>query len=126
MARRRLPGWVVPGRTLGRMPSRGPAGDDVTHLLTRSSLGALIALEYGEVTHGIPVMLTSSFSTTLRQRRTALVRRQCAEICRWSFRLVELRPGAVDRARSLKPSIALVAESGIAMRGEVVLERLLC
>lgn len=44
---------------------------------------------------------------------------------RGGFRLVELRPGAVDRARSLKPSIPLIGEHGIAMHDELVLQRLL-
>ena len=44
---------------------------------------------------------------------------------RQGFRLVELRPGAVDRARSLKPTIPLIGEHGIAMHDELVLQRLL-
>ena len=44
---------------------------------------------------------------------------------RQGFRLVELRTGAVDRARFLKPSIPLIGEHGIAMHDELVLQRLL-
>jgi ribosomal protein S18 acetylase RimI-like enzyme len=43
---------------------------------------------------------------------------------RHGFRLVELRPGAVDRARAAKPSIPVVGRHGIPMRDELVLERL--
>jgi ribosomal protein S18 acetylase RimI-like enzyme len=42
---------------------------------------------------------------------------------RLGFRLVELRPGAVDEARrTLKPEIAPVGESGIPIRDELELE----
>jgi GNAT superfamily N-acetyltransferase len=41
----------------------------------------------------------------------------------WGFRLVALRPGAVDDARSrLKPEIGLVGEHGIPIRDELELE----
>ncbi|MFN2589654.1 MAG: GNAT family N-acetyltransferase [Actinomycetota bacterium] len=39
------------------------------------------------------------------------------------FQLVELRPGAVDRSRDLKPQIPLVGPSGIPIRDELVLEQ---
>ncbi len=38
------------------------------------------------------------------------------------YRLVALYPGAVDRARALKPGIALLGESGIPIRDELELE----
>jgi ribosomal protein S18 acetylase RimI-like enzyme len=42
---------------------------------------------------------------------------------RHGFRLAELHPGAVDRARVLKPSIPEVGPSGIPLHDEIVLER---
>ncbi len=42
---------------------------------------------------------------------------------RRGFRLVELFPGAVDRARKHKPSIPLVGDSGIPVRDELLLVR---
>jgi ribosomal protein S18 acetylase RimI-like enzyme len=42
---------------------------------------------------------------------------------RRGFRLGALRPGAVDRARALKPSIALVGDDGIPLRDELELEK---
>ncbi len=42
---------------------------------------------------------------------------------RHGFRLVALHPGAVDRARLVKPSIPALGHLGIPMRDELVLER---
>ena len=42
---------------------------------------------------------------------------------RRGFRLRAVRVGAVDRARSLKPSIPLVGDHGIPLRDEIELER---
>ncbi len=42
---------------------------------------------------------------------------------RRGFRLAELAPGALDRARELEPSIPLVGSSGIPVRDELVLVR---
>jgi GNAT superfamily N-acetyltransferase len=42
---------------------------------------------------------------------------------RRGFRIAAVRPGAVDRARSLKPSISLIGEFGIPIRDEIDLER---
>ncbi len=42
---------------------------------------------------------------------------------RRGFRLLELRAGAIERARSRKPSIPLVGGSGILVRDELVLVR---
>lgn len=42
---------------------------------------------------------------------------------RREFRIVAVRPGAVDKARSLKPSISLIGEYGIPIRDEIELER---
>jgi DNA-3-methyladenine glycosylase I len=42
---------------------------------------------------------------------------------RHGFRLVELRAGAVDRARASNPHIPLIGSGGILMRDELVLER---
>jgi hypothetical protein len=39
------------------------------------------------------------------------------------FRLTELRPGAVDRARETKPAIPELGEYGIPLRDELDLER---
>jgi ribosomal protein S18 acetylase RimI-like enzyme len=44
---------------------------------------------------------------------------------RHGFRLVALRPGAVDEARRLKPSISPTGHAGIAIRDELELERAL-
>ena len=41
---------------------------------------------------------------------------------RRGFRLVALRPGAVERGRRLKPEIPLVGEHGIPLRDEIELE----
>jgi GNAT superfamily N-acetyltransferase len=42
---------------------------------------------------------------------------------RRDFRITEVRPGAVDDARRLKPSIPIVGEYGIPIRDEIDLER---
>ena len=42
---------------------------------------------------------------------------------RHGFRLTAVRPGAVDRARALKPEIPDVAANGIPIRDELLLER---
>jgi GNAT superfamily N-acetyltransferase len=44
---------------------------------------------------------------------------------RRDFRLMQVRPGAVDAARKLKPSIPLSGENGIPMREEIDLCRVL-
>jgi GNAT superfamily N-acetyltransferase len=44
---------------------------------------------------------------------------------RHGFRLVALRPGAVDEARRMKPSISPTGHAGIAIRDELELERAL-
>jgi hypothetical protein len=36
---------------------------------------------------------------------------------------MEVRPGAVDKSRSLKPSISLIGAYGIPIRDEIELER---
>jgi hypothetical protein len=36
---------------------------------------------------------------------------------------VEVRPGAVDKARFIKPSISLIGEYGIPIHDEIELER---
>jgi GNAT superfamily N-acetyltransferase len=43
---------------------------------------------------------------------------------RRGFRLVELRPGAADAARRLKPEIPVTGAHGIALRDELELERM--
>ena len=43
---------------------------------------------------------------------------------RHGFRLVELRPGAVDAARRLKPEIPATGAHGIPLRDELELERM--
>jgi len=42
---------------------------------------------------------------------------------RRGFRMVEVRPGAVDKARFIKPSISLIGEYGIPIHDEIELER---
>ena len=42
---------------------------------------------------------------------------------RRGFRLAELRPGAVDRARQLKPQIPTAGDYGIPLRDEIDLTR---
>jgi GNAT superfamily N-acetyltransferase len=42
---------------------------------------------------------------------------------RRGFRMVEVRPGAVDKARFIKPSISLIGEYGIPIRDEIEFER---
>jgi ribosomal protein S18 acetylase RimI-like enzyme len=42
---------------------------------------------------------------------------------RHGFRLVEIHPGAIDRARALKPTIPEIGQNGIPMHDEIVLER---
>ena len=44
---------------------------------------------------------------------------------RHGFRLVEVRPGAIDRARGVKPTIPEIGRNGIPMHDEIVLERCL-
>lgn len=44
---------------------------------------------------------------------------------RRDFRLMQVRPGAVDAARKLKPTIPLIGECGIPMREEIDLCRVL-
>ncbi len=42
---------------------------------------------------------------------------------RQGYHISGIRPGAVDEARKLKPTIPLVAENGIAIRDEITLEK---
>jgi L-amino acid N-acyltransferase YncA len=42
---------------------------------------------------------------------------------RRGFRIIAVRPGAVDESRRIKPSISAVGEYGIAIRDEIELER---
>ena len=42
---------------------------------------------------------------------------------RRGFRITEVRPGAVDKSRCIKPSISLIGEYGIPIRDEIELER---
>jgi ribosomal protein S18 acetylase RimI-like enzyme len=41
---------------------------------------------------------------------------------RHGFRLAGIRPGAIDRARALKPTIPEIGRHGIPMRDEIILE----
>jgi ribosomal protein S18 acetylase RimI-like enzyme len=41
---------------------------------------------------------------------------------RHGFRLAEIRPGAIDRARAIKPTIPEIGRQGIPMRDEIILE----
>jgi ribosomal protein S18 acetylase RimI-like enzyme len=78
---------------------------------------ALVAAAVAEFVHA-GVQRVCVVTTNDNLRALATYQRQ-------GFRLVELRPGAVDRARSLKPSIPLIGEHGIAIHDELVLQRLL-
>ena len=42
---------------------------------------------------------------------------------RRGFRITEARPGAVDQARRLKPSISMIGEFGLPIHDEIELER---
>ena len=44
---------------------------------------------------------------------------------RRGFRMKEVRPGAVDESRRIKPSISMIGEYGIPIRDEIELERLI-
>ena len=78
---------------------------------------ALVAAAVAEFVHA-GVQRVCVVTTNDNLRALATYQRQ-------GFRLVELRPGAVARARSLKPSIPLIGEHGIAIHDELVLQRLL-
>jgi hypothetical protein len=45
---------------------------------------------------------------------------------RRGFRLAQVRPGAVDKARFIKPSISRIGEYGIPIRDEIELEYQVC
>ena len=42
---------------------------------------------------------------------------------RRGFRIIAVRPGAVDESRRIKPSISAIGEYGIPIRDEIELER---
>jgi GNAT superfamily N-acetyltransferase len=83
----------------------------VSHGIGTALIEALIARLQAEVVDVLRVTTTNDNLNALRfyQRR--------------GFRMTEVRPGAVDRARSQKPSIPLVGEFGIPIHDEIDLER---
>jgi GNAT superfamily N-acetyltransferase len=72
---------------------------------------ALISKLRGEMVTVLKVTTTNDNLDALRfyQRR--------------GFRITQVRPGAVDKSRSIKPSISLIGEHGIPIRDEIELER---
>lgn len=110
------------GRRVGVATLRGdPAGDD-------PELMSLDSLEEGRGVGSALIEAACGWARSLGARRLRVVTtndnlRALSLYQRHGFRLVALRPGAVERARRLKPSIPQVGASGIPIHDELELAR---
>jgi GNAT superfamily N-acetyltransferase len=91
----------------------------------------LITLDAIKVHQGVGTALIEFLITSLRAQGMGLLRVTTTNdnldalrfYQRRGFRMMVVRPGAVDDARRIKPSITAIGEYGIPVRDEIELER---
>jgi GNAT superfamily N-acetyltransferase len=97
----------------------------------RIKFGELITLDAITANRGVGTALIEALISRLQNEMATILRVTTTNdnlnalrfYQRRGFRITEVRPGAVDRARCLKPSISLIGEYGIPIRDEIELER---
>lgn len=117
-----LPGWLaeLDGRVAGLL----------TYQL-RDGAAEIVTINVVEPGQGIGTALLAELARAMRDRGVDRLRVTTTNdnldalrfYQRNGFRLVELRPGAIARARRVKPSIPETGQHGIAIRDELDLER---
>ena len=101
------------------------------HETDRIRFAELITLDAIIANRGIGTALIEALISRLRTETATVLRVTTTNdnldalrfYQRRGFRITEVRPGAVDKARSIKPSISLTGEYGIPIRDEIELER---
>ena len=91
----------------------------------------LVTLDAVTAGQGVGTALIDALISKLQAERVTLLRVTTTNdnlnalrfYQRRGFRITAVRPGAVDKARRLKPSISLIGEYGIPIRDEIELER---
>ena len=94
------------------------------------AVAELVTLDAITAGQGVGTALIEALLSRLRAEGVAILRATTTNdnlnalrfYQRRGFRIREVRPGAVDDARRLKPSISMVGEYGIPIRDEIELE----
>lgn len=97
----------------------------------QTKVAELITLDAVTAGQGVGTALVEALLSRLRAERVTVLRVTTTNdnldalrfYQRRGFRIVAVRPGAVDKARRAKPSIPLVGEYGISISDEIELER---
>jgi GNAT superfamily N-acetyltransferase len=95
------------------------------------AVAELVTLDAVTVGQGVGTALIDALISRLRAEKVEVLRVTTTNdnlnalrfYQRRGFRLTEVRPGAVDDARRVKPSISMIGEYGIPIRDEIELER---
>jgi GNAT superfamily N-acetyltransferase len=106
----------------------------ITYQVRRSNniaLAELITLDAVTPKRGVGTALIEALAFKLRTERVGVLRLTTTNdnldalrfYQRRGFRIIAVRPGAVDEARRIKPSIPFIGEYGIPIHDEIELER---
>jgi GNAT superfamily N-acetyltransferase len=104
-----------------------------TYQIRRTNIAELITLDAVTAKRGVETALIEALVSRLRVEGVSVLRvittNDNLDALRFyqrrGFRITAVRPGAVDEARRVKPSISEIGEYGIPIRDEIELERLL-
>jgi GNAT superfamily N-acetyltransferase len=104
-----------------------------TYQIRRTNIAELITLDAVTAKQGVGTALIEALVSRLRVEGVSVLRVTTTNdnldalrfYQRRGFRITAVRPGAVDEARRVKPSISEIGEYGIPIRDEIELERLL-
>ncbi len=104
-----------------------------TYQIRRTNIAELITLDAVTAKQGVGTALIEALISRLRVEGVSVLRVTTTNdnldalrfYQRRGFRITAVRPGAVDEARRVKPSISEIGEYGIPIRDEIELERLL-
>jgi len=104
-----------------------------TYQIRRTNIAELITLDAVTAKQGVGTALIEALVSRLRVEGVSVLRvittNDNLDALRFyqrrGFRITAVRPGAVDEARRVKPSISEIGEYGIPIRDEIELERLL-
>jgi len=104
-----------------------------TYQIRRTNIAELITLDAVTAKRGVETALIEALVSRLRVEGVSVLRVTTTNdnldalrfYQRRGFRITAVRPGAVDEARRVKPSISEIGEYGIPIRDEIELERLL-
>ena len=97
----------------------------------QAKVAELVTLDAVKAGQGVGTTLIDALVSKLQAERVTVLRVTTTNdklnalrfYQRRGFRITAVRPGAVDKARRLKPSISLIGEYGIPIRDEIELER---